>query len=305
MPSMVDLDADYLDQLIDSWDLTMQVARKSPNTIAVYRYGLNAYRKWCAEIGEPPTFVKGHLVRFLAACLTDYDLSASTTKTYLKGIKGFVSWAYKEGEIDVSDLHEIEPPALGKKVVRSVPVETHQALLETCEPTSWIGKRDIAILKFLRATGSRASELLGLRLEEVTIRTRRALLHGKGNKERWTAFDPDTALALDRYLRARRSVKGAGKTDRVWLALGGQPLSYSGLDSMLTRRALMAGAGPVNAHMWRHLWARSFVKDGGDRGDLKILGGWESNEMVEHYADGDAADRALEAYDRLYGGFGK
>lgn len=294
-------DPDYLDQLVESWDLTMQVANKSRNTRTLYRRGVAAYREWCADVGEAPTFTKVQVIRYIAACREDYGRGASTAKDYLKGVRSFVTWAYAEGEVKVRDVSEITPPALGKTVLRPVSPDIHQALLDTCNLSTWVGKRDFAILKFLKASGARASELIGLELTDVNIKTRRALLHGKGSKERWTAFDPDTALAMDRYVRARRNVRYAIETKRLWVAQGGQPFTYSGLDSMLKRRARIAEVGPVNAHMWRHLWARTFIRDGGDRGDLKVLGGWETDEMVSHYADGDAADRALEAYDRLYG----
>lgn len=298
---MADFDPDYLDQLVESWDLTMQVANKSKSTRTLYRRGVAAYREWCADVEEPPAFTKAQVIRYLAACRQDYGRGASTAKDYLKGVRSFVSWAYEEGEIKVRDISEIAPPALGKTVLRPVSLDIHQALLDTCDRAGWVGKRDYAILKFLKASGARASELIGLELADVNVKTRRALLHGKGSKERWTAFDPETALALDRYVRARRGVQHASETSRLWVAQGGQPFTYSGLDSMLKRRALIADVGPVHAHMWRHLWARTFLRDGGDRGDLKVLGGWESNEMVEHYTEEGKADRALEAYDRLYG----
>lgn len=298
---MADFDPDYLDQLVGSWDLTMEVANKARGTRTLYKRGVAAYREWCADVGEAPTFDKAHVMRFIVACRADYTRSASTAKDYLKGIKQFVAWAVAEGELADKTAAEIPPPALGKVILPSVSIETHQALLDTCDLSSWIGKRDYAIIKFLKAAGARASELIGMELPDLTVRTRRALLHGKGSKDRLVAFDPETALAIDRYLRARRGVKHSGETKRVWLAQGGQPLTYWGLDSMLTRRAEIADVPAVNAHMWRHLWARSFLRDGGDRGNLKVLGGWRSNEMVEHYTSEDEADRALEAYDRLYG----
>lgn len=298
---MADFDADYLDQLVDSWELRMQVANKSNGTITLYKRGVAAYREWCADVNEAPTFAKVHVMRFVVACKQDYGRSSSTAKDYLKGIKQFLAWGADEGEIQDRTAAEISPPALGRVILRAVTAESHQALLDTCDLASWIGKRDYAILKFLKASGARASELVGLELADVTVKTRRALLHGKGSKDRIVAFDPDSALALDRYLRARRSVKNSSHTQRVWLAQGGQPLTYWGLDSMLTRRADIAEIEPVNAHMWRHLWARTFLRDGGDRGNLKTLGGWATDEMVEHYTFEDKADRALEAYDKLYG----
>lgn len=297
---MADFDADYLDGLIESWRLNMQVAEMSKSTITLYVRGVTAYREWCADVGEPVTFGKDHVMQFLVACKEMYGRSKSTTKDYLKGVRQFGAWATEEGEFDAKELREIPMPNLGKTVLKHVNAEAHEAMLATCDLKTFYGKRDYAILRLLKASGARASELVGLQLADVNVKTRRAFLHGKGSKERWTAFDPETALAIDRYLRARRTFPGAGLS-ALWLARGGRALSYSGVDTMLERRAKAAGVWPVHAHMWRHLWARTYLRDGGDRGDLKVLGGWTSNEMVEHYTEEENAERALEAYDRIYG----
>jgi site-specific recombinase XerD len=226
----------------------------------------------------------------------------STRKAYLKGIRRFVSWAVKEGELPANEVASIPSPALGKTLPPSITMETHEAILATCDPKTLIGKRDIALLMMLLTSGCRASELVGLQLADVTVRTRRALVHGKGRQDRVVAYTSETALALDRYIRARRLHKASAGMSALWLSQRGAPLTYWGLDSMVERRALLAEVGPVHAHQWRHLWARTFLRDSGNRDALKLLGGWKSDEMVEHYTQVDAAERALEVYDRVYGG---
>jgi site-specific recombinase XerD len=290
-----------LDTLIDSWQLAMEVADLAAGTRNLYKRGVNAYREFCADQNIDPVFDKTSVQRYIVACRTDYGRTVSTSKDYLKGVKAFVAWAIEEGEF-TSDVKTIKPPELNGAVVLShVSPEQHQALLDTCDPASFIGKRDLALLRLLKASGCRASEIVGIQLDDLTVRSRRALIHGKGGRDRLIAYDAETALALDRYMRARRA-QPRKELPALWLAYGGtRALSYSGFDKMLERRAEIADVGPVHAHMWRHLWARSYLRDGGDRGDLKVLGGWRSNEMVEHYTSEDEADRALEAYDRLYG----
>lgn len=299
---MSDDGQDALDALIESWQLAMEVADYAPGTRNLYKRGVNAYREWCTDQGVSPTFDKESVQRYVVACKKDYGRKVSTSRDYLKGVRAFVAWAVEEGELASDAVKTIKPPEINDSTVLShVQPEQHQALLDTCDQSTFIGKRDIALLRLLRASGTRASEIVGLELAELTVRSRRALIHGKGGRDRLIAYDAETALALDRYIRARRS-QPRSDLPALWLAYGGtRALSYSGFDKMLERRAEMAGVGPVHAHMWRHLWARTYLRDGGDRGDLKVLGGWKSNDMVDHYTLEDAADRALEAYDRLYG----
>lgn len=299
---MANEEVDPLDALIESWHLAMEVAHAAAGTRNAYKRGVNAYREFCADRNIAPAFDKTSVQQYVVACTTDYNRTASTARLYLKGVRAFTAWATKEGELTADEVKEIKQPELkGTKALVHISLEQHQAMLDTCDPATFVGRRDIAMLKMLKACGVRASELIGITVNDLTLHKRRALVHGKGNKDRIVAYDADTALALDRYMRARRRQL---KKDlpSLWLIHNGtRALTYEGLDKMLERHAKTADIGAVHAHMWRHLWARTYLRDGGAANDLKVLGGWDSNDMVEHYTLEDKAERALEAYDRLYG----
>lgn len=299
---MANEEVDPLDALIESWRLAMEVAQAAIGTRNVYKRGVSAYREFCADRGIEATFDKTTVQQYIAACVTDYGRSVSTARLYLKGVRAFTAWAVKEGELAEDEVKGIEQPELkGTKALVHVTAEQHQAMLDTCDPTTFVGRRDAAMLKMLKACGVRASELIGITIDDLALHKRRALVHGKGSKDRIVAYDADTALSLDRYVRARRRQPGKD-LPALWLTFNGaKALTYEGLNKMLERHAATADVGAVHAHMWRHLWARTYLRDGGAANDLKVLGGWDSNDMVEHYTLEDRADRALEAYDRLYG----
>lgn len=299
---MANEEVDPLDALIESWQLAMEVAQAAPGTRSVYKRGVSAYREFCADRSIEAAFDKTSVQQYIAACATDYGRSVSTARLYLKGVRAFTAWAVKEGELAADEVKGIPQPELkGTKVLAHISVDQHQAMLDTCDPTTFVGRRDAAMLKMLKACGVRASELVGITVGDLALHNRRALVHGKGSKDRTVAYDADTALSLDRYLRMRRRQPNR-ELPPLWLTHNGaRALTYEGLNKMLERRAELAGVGAVHAHMWRHLWARTYLRDGGAANDLKVLGGWDSNDMVEHYTFEDKADRALEAYDRLYG----
>jgi site-specific recombinase XerD len=299
---MANDELDPLDALIESWQLEMGVAQAAAGTRSVYRRGVNAYREFCTDRNIAPAFDKTSVQLYIAACTADYGRSVSTARLYLKGVRAFAAWATKEGELAADEVKEIKQPELkGTKALVHISLEQHQAMLDTCDPTTFVGRRDTAMLMMLKACGVRASELIGITVDDLTLPRRRALVHGKGSKDRIVAFDAETALSLDRYLRARRR-QPKKDLPSLWLTHNGaRALTYEGLNKMLERHAETAGVGAVHAHMWRHLWARTYLRDGGAANDLKVLGGWDSNDMVEHYTFEDKAERALEAYDRLYG----
>ncbi len=64
--------------------------------------------------------------------------------------------------------------------------------------------RMTALVSLLHRTGARISELLAVDLEQVDLRPRKFQVVGKGNKQRWCFYSPDTAEALAKYLKYYR-----------------------------------------------------------------------------------------------------
>jgi site-specific recombinase XerD len=288
--------------LLESWRLGMEVAELSKNTILSYLRGVTSYLRWCAQTGQEPTFAKVQIQLYMVASKDECGHATSTRILYLTAIRRFVAWAVEEGEAILNEVGGVEYPTPGKTIPPALTLADHEALLATCDPKTFLGKRDAALFMMLLTSGCRASEILGIHLEDINVRARRVLVHGKGRQDRISAFTSATALAVDRYVRARKTYPSVRSGEKaLWINRSGEALQYRGLDSMIGRRAARAGIEGVHAHQWRHLWAGRFLWDGGDRGALKLLGGWKSDAMVEHYTQRNAAELALKAYDELYG----
>ncbi len=59
------------------------------------------------------------------------------------------------------------------------------------------------------------------------------------------------------------------------------PVSDSGLRQTVDRRATQASIGHVHPHQLRHTDAHSFLAEGGNEGDLMMLAGWRSPQMLQ------------------------
>ena len=99
--------------------------------------------------------------------------------------------------------------------------EQLQALIKACKGASFRDRRDEALVRLMAETGMRASETVALTVADVEPLKNGIVVirRGKGMKGRTAPFSPQTAAALDRYLRARRSHKLAG-TAALWLGVG-------------------------------------------------------------------------------------
>lgn len=161
-----------------------------------------------------------------------------------------------------------------------------------------IGLRDRAIIIVLMDAGLRASELIGLDLSDVDLDNGILLVLGKGRRKRQVPIGRKALAALDRYLRARAKSDDAHKP-KLWLSKKGI-LTDSGLRQLIERKCKQAGIAHLHPHQFRHSFADSWLREGGQEGDLMMkITGWRSRSMVNRYGAALATSRALSAHRRL------
>jgi integrase/recombinase XerD len=138
------------------------------------------------------------------------------------------------------------------------------------------------LIRFLLDTGCRATEVCGLLESDIDWAARSAKVFGKGAKERAIFFSPGVAEAMRRYQTEERA-----DTDRFFFLSGagddGAPLTTSGLLSVCKRLGAIAGVA-LHPHLFRHTFAISYLRAGGDVFSLQKRLGHTTLAMSEHYA---------------------
>ena len=147
-------------------------------------------------------------------------------------------------------------------------------------------------MRLMAETGLRAGEVLAIQMADVDLHEGRVIVRrGKGGKGRTAPFGAQTAAAIDRYMRARRSHR-LSDTTSLWLGGNGQTFSYHGLNLALKRRAAAAGIAGFHLHLMRHTAATRWLRAGGPEGGLMSVAGWSTRSMVDRYIGASAAERA-------------
>jgi len=271
-----------LSKAIDELAIATRAEGRSPRTVKAYREKLGHLVR---ALGDPPieAVTVGNLRRFLAA-QRDKGLSEFTIKSRVRAFKRLWNFAEAEGIITDNLAQRIKTPAPKRETPKGIEWGDFVTLLETTEPGDVIDLRDRAIILFLADTGCRVGGLCGLELGKLDLGRLRAEVTEKRGKPRFVFFQESTARALAAWLEMRPEDKGP------WVFVGLTPkskqMSAHTVGKMLKRRGERAGCeGPVNAHSFRHGFARSYLTAGGDLGTLSnILGHSSVAVTVEYYA---------------------
>lgn len=282
-----------LAELMPSWELALRAERKAPATVTGYGKGVRAFLAWCESQGIEPVLTKATVNGFTAHLL-DAGYEAHTVKSRQLGVRRFAAWLAEEGELTGDPLFGLKAPKVDSKVVEPLTDEQLQALIKACAGKDFRGRRDEAIIRFMLETGARAGEVVGVGTDDVDLQTQTAIIRrGKGGKGRLVPYGPQTARAIDRYMRLRRKHRLA-ETPPLWLGDRGRNLSYAGLHYALKHRAKQAGIIGFHPHKMRHTAAHRWLAAGGSEGGLMSVAGWSTPAMLTRYTKARASQRAAD-----------
>jgi site-specific recombinase XerD len=288
------LPAPDLPALLNSWEINLLAENKSPTTITSYLRGVRLYLEWC-ERNEHAVELTRVQIQQYAAELIAAGKEANTVRLRLASLRQFARWLIAEGELPDDPLLGLKPPKIPTKLVHGLSDEQLRALLKACKGPSFRDKRDEAIVRLMAETGLRASETVALTVADIQPLKAGvvAVQRGKGMKGRAAPFGPQTAAALDRYLRARRAHKLASGP-ALWLGVGGKKFAYFGLNDTLRDRAKRAGIEGFHLHLMRHTAATRWLRAGGSEGGLMAIAGWSTRDMIDRYTGASASERAAD-----------
>lgn len=173
------------------------------------------------------------------------------------------------------------------------------ALLAAPDRSSWIGRRDHALLTLAIQTGLRVSELVALRCRDAHLTNApHVQTIGKGRKQRITPLTKHTAHVMRGWINER-----AGDPDQpLFPTSRGRPLSRDAVALIVTRHAATASSScptlatkPVSPHVLRHTAAMNLLHAGVDTSVIALWLGHESTEATQIYLHADMAikERAL------------
>lgn len=290
--------AQYLRWLLVTKDL-------SPHTIRAYDSDLAAFERHLGVCAAVTQIDRDCLIAFVeeqrAAGLSSISIRRRTS-----GLRGFSKWLQSRRLLD-SDPWVGVNVAVGRsrRLPRALPAHELDRLLRFLREAARTGEESAPLnvlerpheattllaVALMVVTGVRVNEVVGIKCQDIDLRSRGLRLLGKGQRERQVFLTNDwiTDLTLT-YLR-NRSRFGLGHPYLLF-NLHYKPLTTAALRSRLAKAAQAAGLRErVTPHMLRHTAATQLIEAGVDIRYIQRLLGHASLTTTEIYTH--VSDRAL------------
>ena len=281
----------------------------SANTIAGYRDTFRLLLRYAGDrLCVPPTKMRIEdldadlIADFLVHVETIRRNGARSRNTRLAAIRSFFRFVAMNEPAYLLHCQRILAMPSKRYVRRNVSFLDRpeiDALLAAPDRTTWVGRRDHAILLVALQSGLRTSELVNLRREDIVLGTGAHIrCEGKGRKQRSTPLRRDTAKLLEQWVKDR---PGTG-ADPLFPSIRGEKMSRDALEHLVRKHCVTASAScdtligkRISPHVLRHSTAMELLQHGVDQSVIALWLGHESVETTQIYIHADLRlkERAL------------
>lgn len=270
-----------LDEFCDALWLEEGLAK---NTLASYRRDLAKLAAWF-ERSDSSLLNATHadLLAFLAA--NSPRMKAASTGRLLSSARRFYQYLLRQGRIAADPTLKVERPKLPRSLPKSLSEAEVEALIQAPDAAAPLGLRDRAMLETLYATGLRVSELVNLKLTEVSLDQGVVRAMGKGSKERLVPLGEEALDWLRRYLdQARGAILDRRQSDALFVTQRGGPMTRQMFWNLIKRYALRGGVRKhLSPHTLRHAFATHLLNHGADLRVVQMLLGHADISTTQIY----------------------
>ncbi len=261
-----------IDQFADSLWLSDGLAR---NTIESYGRDITQLDEWLHKenVGTLLTVEPKHLQAFLGHRIDSLHASPRSTARLTSALKRFFHYLLRETLIASDPSAHLQSPKLSRGLPQSLSEADVEALLDAPDADTPLGLRDCAMLETLYASGLRVTELVTLKVAQVSLDMGVVRVMGKGSKERLVPLGETASDVIQRYAdSARIEILGGKKSDDMFVTQRGRAMTRQMFWHMIKRYAIKADVKkPISPHTLRHAFATHLINHGADLRVVQLL----------------------------------
>jgi len=264
------------------------------NSQLINRIALESFAVWMEKNHaglEPGLIVREHIRAYLRAQRAEKKLAPSSIKIIVVALRHFFAHLKREGLIEHDLSAALDLPRLDRLLPEMLSEAEVDRLLSVELPETPLGLRDRALLEVLYASGLRAAEITGLRLENYLREEKLLRVLGKGNRERVVPVGEKAMAALDLWLARGRPLLVKPKTGgEIFLGDHGRRLTTARIWQIVQEMAKLSGLPKkIWPHLLRHSFATHLLSHGADLRAIQEMLGHASLATTQVYTHVDQA----------------
>ena len=262
---------ELIDRFLDGLWLEDGLAR---NSLAAYRRDLTLFATWLAD-AQARDLSQSRAVDVQGYMLARHAASKATSANRrLAVFRRFFRWGLRERLVTEDPTLRLRPARQAMRVPKTLSEAQVDALLAAPQVEAPLGARDRAMLELMYASGLRVSELVELKLVNLSLPDGVVRVTGKGSKERLVPFGEEARRWLESWLREARPELLAGRrSDALFVTQrDAESMSRQMFWNLVKKYAVAAGIrSPLSPHTLRHAFATHLLNHGADLRAVQLL----------------------------------
>ncbi|MCM3363961.1 tyrosine-type recombinase/integrase [Niallia sp. Sow4_A1] len=283
----------------------------TPQTIDSYRYSFILFLTYMqdehrisADKVDVSDLTRNNVVDYLNWLQVTRSNGISTRNQRQAALNSFIRFLMYEFPEHLDEYQKILGIPVKKapqKEISYLKTDGVALLIEQVDLSRQNGLRDYLILSLLYTTGIRVSELIKIRIKDLSLQEPFTLLvHGKGQKSRYVPLMRNTIPFIHKYLVQKRYDKPEKLGEWLFKNHMNEPFTRQGINYIVGKYTKMARriapdmiSADFSPHKMRHTTAMGLVESGVDLIYIRDLLGHVSVKTTEMYARADAMHKRL------------
>ena len=259
----------------------------SQNTVVSYGLDIEKLIGYLEKynITEPPDTIQVDTLRQFVYEVSK-ELNARSQARLISALKSFFKFMISEKGREDFPMSLIDSPKIGVKLPDTLSLKEIDAMLASIDLSTDEGHRNKAIIETLYGCGLRVSELVSLRLSDLSFEEDFIRVMGKGSKQRLVPIESYTQKQINNYINnQRKQLKIAkGHEDYVFLNRRGKQLTRAMIFTIVRQVAENIGLQKtISPHTFRHSFATHLLENGANLRAIQMMLGHENITTTEIY----------------------
>lgn len=273
-------DNNYIEEFLNYIDLEKN---DSNYTCVNYKLDIEEYLNYCKDNNVDYKKISYKQARNYINFLYDKKDKASTIARKISALRSYYKYLSNYG-IENYSFSLLKLPKKGKRLPKYFEYNELEELFLVPDINTPLGERDRLIIEMLYASGIRVSELVNIKLDNISFDSKTIRILGKGNKERIAYYNNVTAKYLDKYLSDGRVKLNSNNSDYLFLNYRGGHLTTRGVEKILNKIIDNTALNKhITPHMLRHSFATHLLNEGCDLLSVQELLGHASLSATNIY----------------------